>query len=224
MSSERDGIFVTYRVIFITVLVSICTNLFFLAMGILIGNDDLKWVEQDTAVSEREISERDPVKTTDIDRELSNFEPSVSRTEPSQAIKDPEPVIDTPIPKKEQRQNRVVNEGPVDSPPVGETVKPESPKPASSEVASSKPGRTRPAEIAPPPAGAFWVQVLASKDRRQAESFRGKVAGKGYRGVILQEDGFYKVLVGPYENRASADKDRLGIDRTFSVKSWVRTR
>ena len=43
MSGKDEGVFVPRRIIIIVILVSLCVNVFFLMMGILIGKDDLKW-------------------------------------------------------------------------------------------------------------------------------------------------------------------------------------
>jgi len=84
------------------------------------------------------------------------------------------------------------------------------------------------AETAPPPnpaAGTFQVQVAAYQERARAEALAGRLRQKGYRALIADEpdDGrtLYKVRIGGYMDRPSADAAKTRLAREEKLQAWV---
>lgn len=217
MSSRSDGIFVPYRVIFITVIVSVCINIFFLLMGILIGKDDLAWEEQQTATPETPVEtrlrdhgqlENNGLARERIEREMANFDDDavtaesvdVSADEPYQPVPVDEPALADPPPREKEV---VKNDPPPKKDP--EPVKQTAPKANTSGEQ-------------------FWIQLTATGDKKKAADFRDKVKKNGYAAVMIQEGGMYKIQVGPFGSRKDAESDRKKINDAFKINSWIRTR
>ena len=200
MSSKQDGIHVPYRVIFITVIVSICINLFFLLMGILIGKDDLKWdkAAQDEIASEAASDAAPPI--THVEQELAVFGED-SRDEPVDVSYKAPVETRTPDPTPVRLEPKPIPD-----------VKPR-------EVTIP----TRKAGTASSQKG-FWIQVVALKERGKAVAYMNRLKSAGHQAVVVDEGGFHKVQVGPYGDRGGADKDKARINAKFGVKAWVRTR
>ena len=194
MSSNQSGMFIPNRVIFIMVGVSVCINLFFLLMGILIGKDDLKW--ERTKTPEVVEVQDDATPRTQLDRELSVFEPDTTRDQPLDVTY--QGAEDKPV-------------DPIVTQPAAEP---------NAVAAKSDPIETPVTDTE----GGFWIQVLASKDRQQAEEFRKRVRAKGYAVVVLSEGGYFKVQVGPYPARGKAEQDKSAINQFFKVNGWIRAK
>jgi cell division septation protein DedD len=91
------------------------------------------------------------------------------------------------------------------------------PPPASPPALSAKPG-PEPDTTATPPAeprtagGAFIVQVTAMRTRQEAESVVRVLRGRGYHALLVPpqhahaKDSLYRVQVGPFAARDSAEK------------------
>ena len=91
------------------------------------------------------------------------------------------------------------------------------PPAASPPALSAKPG-PEPGTVAPSPAeprtaaGAFIVQVTAMRTRQDAESVVRVLRGRGYHALLVPpqhahaKDSLYRVQVGPFASRDSAEK------------------
>ncbi len=233
MSGKDDGVFVPRRIIIIVILVSLCVNVFFLMMGILIGKDDLKWKagqedkpsEQATQVAENttaqdnlskdlslfegdladEDTRRPPIPEEAVKRDGSAEPPTESapvETEPLTPAAEPE---SKPEPKREE---------PVKKDPP----KTEAPKPEPAKVEASKP---EPAKAEPAKAGSYWIQVMAIADQAKAKEFLQKAKSKGFAGTIANEKGLWKVRIGPYSDRPTADKAKDQANAALGVGGWV---
>ncbi len=213
MSSSKNGIHVPYRVIFIMVIVSICINIFFLLMGILIGKDDNKWeATQQNAVEE--ITEDPPVRATSLEDELSQFERQEDRRDPItplETVVEDQPIQVQPVDPEPKPIKKPVETVKKDPPP--QKAEPAKPEPAPPKITQSKP-------LDP----GFYIQVLASKDRSKTDSFLSRVKKAGYSAQVIQEGGYYKILVGSYATRAPANKDKDKLNKEFKINAWVRAR
>ena len=201
--TSGEGIFVPYRAIFIMVIVSICINIFFLLMGILIGKDDIKW-EQQQAVVPAAAGEITPGVDLDMENELSVFEQQETR-----APVDIAPLEDSLAAEQEQAPE------PIDPDPEPEPVRVES-KPKPREVSPPTAEDLRPVE------SGYWIQVVALTEQDKAEQFRDRMKSGGFPAAILNEGGYYKVRVGPFQDRDRAEREKEAINTRFKVKSWIR--
>jgi len=215
MSANSDGILVPRRAIYILIFVSLFINVFFLLMGILIGKDDLKWNKQ-PAVNVAE-NRPDPVEKLEdsLENELLAFEKesSENRRKPI----DPSYLNeDTPV-KTVPREPRVSEQT---QPQQVQKAKPE---PTPTRKATPPPARSEVAQPSSKPSPGIWIQVLAIKDRAQAEKFRRKVADGGFRTMIVTVGGLHKVRVGPYPDRSSANRDKKRIFEKYKADGWIVT-
>lgn len=215
MSAREDGIFVPRRLVIILIIVSLCVNVFFLLMGILIGKDDIKFQNGATPTDlASQVIEEDPQPIKDdevsLDDELSLFEETSKPTErrdpidtayleasPSIEVQKPEP---EPI-KPEVTQNEVRRQPEVKKP---------QPKPEAA-----------PPTISTSPKSGYYIQVLATSERVGANRFRDRLVQRGFPAVLVREGTFYKVRVGPYQQKAKADAEKARVNKAFKVKGWV---
>ena len=207
-SNKDDGIFISRRLVFIMIFVSLCVNVFFLLMGILIGKDDLKWQKS----HEKPIAQQTPVTVEEpqagtLDEELSMFNEKAEQ----ERLK---PLDDSYLNNEREEPAAIVQSR--EKAPV-ETRNPES-QPVKRTVSKPKPSK-------PPSAAAtgarFWIQVLAISDKAKADSMAAKFRDRGYKVRVVPEGGFHKVRVGPYSQRAEADRSKAAINREFKIQSWV---
>lgn len=206
MRSNEDTIRVPKRFIFIMIFVSLGINIFFLLMGILIGKEDLKW-KREAAGSElpvNQVTQDEPVEDS-LEQDLSLFEAETDTQR--EAPIDVSDLIS---------QERVSTE-----PPPSKTSSSQT-DPGPSANSASPPTRSEPGPTSPQKAPAFWVQVLASKERQKANEFLGRLRTKGLEGMVFQEGGYHKVQIGPYNTRAIAEVAKKKIDQDFKTKSWIR--
>lgn len=235
MSGKDDGVFVSRRIIIIVILVSLCVNVFFLMMGILIGKDDLKWQagqedkphEQTTQVSENATTQ------DNLSKDLSLFEGDLADEDtrrppiPEEAVKHDgssaiqtdsasEPVETEPLtpPVEVESKPEPKREEPVKKDPP----KTEAPKPEPAKVEKPKP---EPPKVEPAKAGTFWIQVMAIADQDKAKEFLQKAKNKGYGGTMINEKGLWKVRLGPYNDRPTADKAKDQANAALGVGGWV---
>ena len=216
MSSRSDGIFVPYRVLFITVIVSVCINIFFLLMGILIGKDDLAWEEQQASTPatqvETRLREGDNARSEEnarerVERELANFDQEDERQEP----------VDISG-VRDKSKERVVEDKPVVRNKPPETVRNDPPPKKDPPPSTAQKTQTTPS------GDQFWIQLSATSDQKKAIEFRDKVKRSGYSAVMFQEGGMYKIQVGPFNSRNAAEADRKKINAEFKINAWIRTR
>ena len=65
------------------------------------------------------------------------------------------------------------------------------------------------------------IQVLVSKDRASAEALRKKLRTKGFTVAIIPESGAYKVRVGPYADRAEAERIAGILHEQEHLSTWI---
>lgn len=65
------------------------------------------------------------------------------------------------------------------------------------------------------------IQVLVSKDRASAEALRKKLRTKGFTVAIIPEGGAYKVRVGPYADRAEAERIAGILQVQERLRTWI---
>jgi cell division septation protein DedD len=90
---------------------------------------------------------------------------------------------------------------------------------AASSPAVSNPAPAAPADAA---AGSFW-QVLAVKQEADAQPFLQTLRDGGMPAVMRKgTDGWVRVLVGPYTDRAAMAKAKEKLETQFRVRSLIR--
>ena len=195
MVSNQDGVFVPRRVIFTMIFVSICINIFFLLLGILIGKDDLKWLKQgETPAELNETTAMEAAPENDLGMELSVFEGETEKDRP-------DPVDVSYL--DERQEPAPPEEKPVATP----TERPKDPPLTSSPKAVES--------------GGYWVQILAVKDRSKARRRAQEAERKGYGHSIVEENGYFKVRLGPFPDRETALRKKAEIDKELKVDGWV---
>ncbi len=87
------------------------------------------------------------------------------------------------------------------------------PAPAKKAAASEKAG------------GGFWVQVLSTRSRREADSRRTLLAKHGHHAMVSTAHGAegeqYRVRVGPFASREEASRASGVLGRGEKVKPWI---
>lgn len=224
MSAKDEGIFVPRRLMFIMIFVSLCVNVFFLLMGILIGKDDIKWQEQEgEELPVAQVSE-DPDPRKALEDDLSVFdEPVATERRPpiDRRYLEEDAVKSTPT--------RSESSPPVETRAEVEPSEMETRRDPEPEVIQKRvePPKTRPAptrsqgEKAASSGTTYWIQVMAISDRGKAQAFLNKVKSKGFGAVMVNEGAFHKIRVGPYHDRAKADEARSRVNSSLGVKGWV---
>ncbi|RWR03230.1 cell division protein FtsN [[Pantoea] beijingensis] len=79
------------------------------------------------------------------------------------------------------------------------------PQPKPQEIAKPKPQETAKVKEDKPKSQSWMVQCGSFKGTDQAESVRAQLAFEGFESRITTGGGWNRVVVGPYNNRASAD-------------------
>jgi cell division septation protein DedD len=105
--------------------------------------------------------------------------------------------------------------------PVTQPTRDTAPSTASSP-AVSKPAPAAAAQQADAGAGSFW-QVLAVKQEADAQPFLQTLRDGGMPAVMRKgTDGWVRVLVGPYADRAAMAKAKEKLETQFRVRSLIR--
>lgn len=101
-----------------------------------------------------------------------------------------------------------------EAPPAQPPASTPEPKPAQRPEPPKKqaPPRPKPAEPSPPVSEGWWVQVASFGDAGNAERLVAKLKSSGLparrESVSIRQRTLYRVLVGPYQDKAAADAAR----------------
>jgi len=94
-------------------------------------------------------------------------------------------------------------------------------KPAPAPVQQARAAEATPPVSAPPPGG-MAVQVGAFAERRVADQLIAKLESKGFDAYAAAGDGgAWRVRVGPYRDRGSADKAAARLKQEEKLPTWV---
>ena len=98
-------------------------------------------------------------------------------------------------------------------------------RPANSSAKAATP--PPPAAEQPAAEGAFWVQVVAGRDRASIENVIDELRGKGYSARLFSEregaGSLFKVRVGGYGERGEADQAAEKLRQQGYSGAWVTT-
>lgn len=111
-----------------------------------------------------------------------------------------------------------------------DSLKKDEPEPLT--LRSEPPPRTRavPSQAATTPSASgerrsvgqgVMIQVMASKDRGTAEALRKRLRSRGYTALMVKDGGSYKVRVGPYADRAEAERAGALLSEQEKVQVWI---
>lgn len=91
--------------------------------------------------------------------------------------------------------------------------------------AAPPPPATPPRLAGTPAQEGFIVQVFSSLDQAQARKVRGQLSAGGFTAFIapLEKDGqtMYRVRIGPYPERAQAERAARDVKAKFELDTWV---
>lgn len=131
--------------------------------------------------------------------------------------------------KKKEEEARKASPPPPSPPPPRATTPPppeaSPPPPPPPRVTPPPPRATPPpAEVAAPDEG-FIIQVFSSHNQTQARKVLAQMQGAGHRAFLAptEKDGgtMYRVRIGPFDERADAEKTAAGVKSKFKLDTWV---
>jgi len=97
--------------------------------------------------------------------------------------------------------------------------------PSASDKQPVAPGGTLPSRETTIPSGAWVIQVGSFSQQKNALGLRDRLTAAGYaartQAVAQGSDRVYRVLVGPFERRETAEKTRDGLDQKLQLKGIV---
>lgn len=219
MSNRDEGLFIPRRLVFIMIIVSLCVNVFFLLMGILIGKDDIKWNRADPTQPPVEVVEEDPAPRPSLEEELAVFEdeaPVTRRPPIDQAMLEPDTVT-----KPAVTQNQApLQQSPPPHRTQAETTQAPS-KPPAKKPTAKKPEPKPKQQERPKATSGFWIQVAASSSAGKAAELANKAKSLGYGATVVRQGNLHKVRVGPYRTRADANTYLKAVNRKLKLQGWV---
>jgi len=77
------------------------------------------------------------------------------------------------------------------------------------------------ARAAAAPAGSLFIQVFSSKDEDQARRLAKKIRGTGLPAFLSPAGGKFRVRIGPYDDRNTAQAAANRVRRDFRVDTWI---
>jgi DedD protein len=102
---------------------------------------------------------------------------------------------------------------------------PAPPAPATTRAARPEPAAAAPAGRGTPQPGTYAVQLVALRERTDADAIAKRLAGKGYSAyVVMPTPGgtpVYKVQVGRFKTRGEAEKAAARLRAEEQFKPWV---
>lgn len=66
-----------------------------------------------------------------------------------------------------------------------------------------------------------FIQVIATAQRSAAESVRKRLRDDGYTALMVSEGGAWKVRVGPYADRAEAERAAVRLRNEKGLTTWI---
>jgi DedD protein len=196
------------------------------------GASDQPAATTDVAVAETAAPADMPPKTVTSPADLRYHdqlqgEPAAaaaSEPAPAKPIEPPAPVADQPASAEVMNDAAAARDAkaaaPVAAPKV-DAKKPASDKTAARGAEAPKP--EPPAKAAPVAAGTGWfVQVDSFRSKENADRQTATLKGKGYAAMISPAAGLYRVRVGPFADRADAEKVRQKLQREEGLKPSIQ--
>jgi len=113
--------------------------------------------------------------------------------------------------------------GPAPAPKASGAPAPKSAAPAPSGAAKESARAAAPRKAA---ASGYWVQIVSTSSKSEANRWREKLAAKKYRtaavtSVESAKGTLWRVRIGPYADHAQAKKAAAKVTAEFKQKAWV---
>jgi len=157
-----------------------------------------------------------------------SFHETLTSAKPPQDKLPPGPKLPSP-PAAEPKPAPVVAAAPAEPkavPQAAATPAPSSPPPVEAKVAAAPVVPPAPPRPATSGKGAWVVQVGSTQDRIEAERIAARFATRGARVVAADVPGkgrWYRVRLGSFETRESADRYLRDLERGTGAKGFVAT-
>jgi DedD protein len=98
-------------------------------------------------------------------------------------------------------------------------------KPTAAKATAAKPTAakaTAAGASAPAAAGSWIIQVAAVEDRAEAERLATKLRNKGWDVRLVEEAGYVKVQVGPFDTKTAAQAAEQRLKREEKLGTWLK--
>lgn len=157
----------------------------------------------------------DPGQPTQVESGDFNYFQMLTAEQQSGDV--PQPAADEP-----ETSAAPVAEAPA---PAAQVPPPAKPEPARAEPVKTVPATPTPAAAAAVvPANAITLQVTALRERKEAEAVARRLQRKGYQAYVAEPGSgvaMYRVRVGPFSDRAEADRVRTRLTREEKFKPFI---
>ena len=172
------------------------------------------------------------------DSSLDGLEPFGGESNKDEVLDKPDLSQLAETPRTETTLAQDLGEEPVardePAPPVRTPPPPPSSSPPPPRTVTPPPPTTAPPPpVAPPavtsaePTTGYIIQVLSSRDRSKAEGILGQLRAGGHRAYLSPRESngvtMFRVRIGPFDDKAEAERLEPEIKRTYRVETWVTT-
>jgi cell division septation protein DedD len=245
MRQAEEGIHVPRKMLIWMIFASVFINVLFLLMGMVIGKED--FLRQKVPIPQGEAGEQASAAQAEdpLALELSHYEGMANKQPPAPAdvsylAVDPSvSPTDTPAPAEDQEPGAASADPIRSSEAPSEAAEPPS-EPAEDQIVRQgengsglRSGQAqreevmepvRPADPHPADRGAFFVQVMASKDPGKVKSMEQQLKSMGYRTFLLEGGGLTRICIGYFSAEGEAGKAKVRVDGEFKLSSQVKKR
>lgn len=203
------------QVVWVLVVLLGCVVAAFLA-GIWIGQQQTApAVAMVEAQTEPRLPERQGRQLEDLN--FFNEERAEPRTEPRPAV--------TPGPGTTLADDLASDGTPPSAPSARTPRQPEAGQAAMAEAGPPPTDSPAVPEAAPPPGEGLVIQVFSSPDRAQATQVVERLRGSGHPAFLSPVDvggtPMFRVRIGPYAERARAERVAEAVRRAFRLDTWI---
>ncbi len=209
--------------------------------GVWVGGGDAPQAAERPPAGDQAIADEQPVEELDFFGGGGEVAPprgdrtEVRYEEPGPGEGGSEPAMEDPAVQRNRREARRAAEEDAGDTAGGEgaALSQDAPpaQPSQQQAETMQPAR----EIAPPTttrpvprqeeAGGLVVQVFSSREREQAQKVVDTLTGAGQRAFLSpqQVEGrtMYRVRIGPFSERAQAEKVADQVKRTHKLDTWI---
>lgn len=223
---QSEGIYVPKKVIMWMIFASVFINILFLLMGMVIGKDDKLWRSDPTQTP---LTQSEAVPTEDPDQQALNVELSLYERDENAGPPKPADVSyledsswqalqDQSNQATDTAQENSASPSPAENQPEPEVKAVPQPQPETRR----EPEPVRPSDPPITSGGAYFIQVMASKDPSKVKQMEEQLTKMGYRVFFENQGDMTKICVGNFANESEANHGKSVIDRAFKLNSWVR--
>lgn len=195
--------------------------------GLWIGRDSVSPPPPQTAAVESASQEEDPLE------QFSFFEPEnegsdgTTTAPPPRRIEPPPPppteLDPEPTPERSEPETSAPRQAAPATTPAVTTPAVTPPPPA--EPPATLPRTTAQRQPPPPTGDELFIQVFSSPDQEQAQKVRRRLNDNGYSAFLspveVDDRTMYRVRIGPFIDRADAERIADRVKVTFRLDTWI---